>query len=88
MHILSRSLAGVKKIFLAELQISDPENEVDLILLRAGIFEMLKDIDDLTICPTHRCLVESWFQYNAVAWGGAGGARAPPIIWQTPKNIY
>ena len=25
---------------------------------------------------------------NAVAWGGAGGARAPPIIWQTPKNIY
>ena len=21
---------------------------------------------------------------NAVAWGGAGGARAPPIIWQTP----
>ena len=27
-------------------------------------------------------------QSNAVAWGGAGGARAPPIIWQTPKNIY
>ena len=26
--------------------------------------------------------------YSAVAWGGAGGARAPPIIWQTPKNIY
>ena len=25
---------------------------------------------------------------SAVAWGGAGGARAPPIIWQTPKNIY
>ena len=24
---------------------------------------------------------------SAVAWGGAGGARAPPIIWQTPK-IY
>ena len=28
------------------------------------------------------------FNNNAVAWGGAGGARAPPIIWQTPKNIY
>ena len=25
---------------------------------------------------------------SAVAWGGAGGARAPPIIWQTQKNIY
>ena len=32
----------------------------------------------------------SWYRalFNAVAWGGAGGARAPPIIWQTPKNIY
>ena len=25
---------------------------------------------------------------SAVAWGGAGGARAPPIIWQTQKKIY
>ena len=33
---------------------SDTENEVDLILSRAGIFESLKDIDDFTNCPTHR----------------------------------
>ena len=32
----------------------DPENEVDLMLSRAGIFETPKDIDDFTICPTHR----------------------------------
>ena len=29
---------------------SDPENEVDLILSLAGIFETLTDIDDFTIC--------------------------------------
>lgn len=28
------------------------------------------------------------FADSAVAWGGAGGGRAPPIIWQTQKNIY
>ena len=28
---------------------SGPENEVDLILLRAGIFETLTDIDDFTM---------------------------------------
>ena len=32
----------------------DTENEVDLILSRAGIFESLKDIDDFTNFPTHR----------------------------------
>ena len=31
---------------------SDPENEVDLILSLAGIFETPKDIADFTICPT------------------------------------
>ena len=37
---------------LAELQVlSDPENEVDLILSRAGIFETPKAIDDFTNCP-------------------------------------
>ena len=33
---------------------SDPENEVDLVLSRASIFETPKDIDDFTNCPTHR----------------------------------
>ena len=41
---------------------TDPENEVDLILSLAGIFETLTDTDDFTICPTHRCWVELWFQ--------------------------
>ena len=41
---------------------SDLENEVDLILSLADIFETLTDIDDFTICPTHRCWVELWFQ--------------------------
>ena len=37
-----------------ELQVSDPENEVDLVLSLAGIFETQKVIDDFTNCPTHR----------------------------------
>ena len=41
---------------------SDPENEVDLILSLAGIFETLTGIDNFKICPTHRCWVELWFQ--------------------------
>ena len=40
---------------------SDPENEVDLILSLAGIFETLADIDYFTICATHKCWVELWF---------------------------
>ena len=42
----------VKKTF--QVTCGDPETEVDLILSRAGIFETPKDIDDFTICPTHR----------------------------------
>ena len=63
-YIKSFPCIGVKKTFqvLRSCKFSDPENEVDLILLRAGIFETLRDIDDFTICPTHRCWVESWFQ--------------------------
>ena len=63
-YIKSFPCKGVKKTFqvLRSCKFSDPENEVDLILLRAGIFQTLKDIDDFTICPTHRCWVESWFQ--------------------------
>ena len=42
----------VKKTF--QVTCGDPETEVDLILSRAGIFETPKDIDDFTICPSHR----------------------------------
>ena len=50
---------------LRSCKFSDPENEVDLVLSRAGIFETPKDIDDftnyLTQCKSRRW-VESWFQ--------------------------
>ena len=42
----------VKKTF--QVTCRDPETEVYLILSRAGILETPKDIDDFTICPTHR----------------------------------
>ena len=48
---------------LRSCKFSDPENEVDLILSLAGIFETLTDINDFTIYPTHRCWVELWFQW-------------------------
>ena len=59
-------LHSCKKNILSHLRsckFSDSENEVDLILSRAGIFETLTDIDDFTMCSTHRCWVESRFQW-------------------------
>ena len=47
---------------LRSCKFSDPENEVDLIMSLASIFETLTDSDDFTIFPTHRCWVELWFQ--------------------------
>ena len=46
------SLHSCKKGISCDLRscnFSGPENEVDLILLRAGIFETLTDIDDFTM---------------------------------------
>ena len=40
---------------LRSCKFSDSENEVDLILSLAGIFETPTNIDYFTICPTHRC---------------------------------
>ena len=50
-------LRSCKKDISSHLQsckFSDAENEVDLIFSRASIFKTPKDIDDLTICSTHR----------------------------------
>ena len=58
-------LRSCKKDMSSHLQsckFSDPENEVDLILSLAGIFETLTGIDNFKICRTHRCWVELWFQ--------------------------
>ena len=42
----------VKKTF--QVTCGDQETEVDLTLSRTDIFEKRKDIDDFSICPTHR----------------------------------
>ena len=42
-----------KRHFMRSCKFSDPENEVDLFLSRAGIFETPKDVDDFTNYPTH-----------------------------------
>ena len=54
---------------------SDPENEVDLVLSRAGIFETPKDIDDFTNCPTHRSNL-------GVGWNRSSNSRC-----RVPKKI-
>ena len=55
---------------------SDTENEVDLILSRAGIFKTPKDIDDLTICPTHRSNL-------GVGWSRGSNSRC-----RVPKEVF
>ena len=54
---------------------SDPENEVDLVLSRAGIFETPKDIDDFTNCPTNRSNL------------GVGWNRGSSSICRVPKEM-
>ena len=66
----------VKKTF--QVTRGDPETEVDLILSRAGIFETPKDIDDFTICPTHRSNLG-----NSVGW--IRGSISRCIV---PKEVY
>ena len=66
----------VKKTF--QVTCGDPETEVDLILSRAGIFETPKDIDDFTICPTHRSNLG-----NSVGW--IRGSISRCIV---PKEVY
>ena len=61
----------------------DPENEVDLMLSRAGIFETPKDIDDFTICPTHRSNLGT-----GVGWirGFISGCRVPKEVYGHGKG--
>ena len=66
----------VKKTF--QVTCGDPETEVDLILSRAGIFETPKDIDDFTICPTHRSN-----RGNSVGW-----IRGSISRYIVPKEVY
>ena len=66
----------VKKTF--QVTCGDPETEVDLILSRAGIFETPKDIDDFTICPTHRSNLG-----NSVGWIRGSISRC-----RVPKEVY
>ena len=66
----------VKKTF--QVTCGDPETEVDLILSRAGIFETPKDIDDFTICPTHRSNLGT----------GVGCFRGSISRCRVPKEVY
>ena len=66
----------VKKTF--QVTCGDPETEVDLILSRAGIFETPKDIDDFTICPTHRSNLGT----------GVGWIRGSINRCRVPKEVY
>ena len=61
---------------LRSCKFSDAENEVDLILSRAGIFKTPKDIDDLTICPTHRSNL-------GVGWSRGSNSRC-----RVPKEVF
>ena len=54
---------------------SDAENEVDLILSRAGIFKTPKDIDDLTLRPTRRSNL------------GVGWSRGSNTRCRVPKEV-
>ena len=60
---------------LRSCKFSDPENEVDLVLSRAGIFETPKDIDDFTNYPTHRANL-------GVGWNRGSNSR-----WRVPKEM-
>ena len=66
----------VKKTF--QVPCRDPETEVDLILSRAGILETPKDIDDFTICPTHRSNLGT----------GVGWSRGSISRCRVPKEVY
>ena len=66
----------MKKTF--QVTCGDPETEVDLILSRAGIFETPKDIDDFTICPTHRSNLGT----------GVGRSRGSISGCRVPKEVY
>ena len=61
---------------LRSCKFSDAENKVDLILSRAGIFKTPKDIDDLTICPTHRSNL-------GVGWSRGSNSRC-----RVPKEVF
>ena len=56
--------------------ISGPQNEIDLILCRAGLFYKTKEsIKSMTICPRHRAIL-------GISWTRGGGTRcrAPQAI--------
>ena len=54
---------------------SDAENEVDLVLSSAGIFETPKDIDDFTNCLIHRSNL-------GVGWNRSSNSRC-----RVPKEM-
>ena len=91
-------LLSWKKDISSPLQ-RDPETEVDLILSRAGILETPKDIDDFTICPTHRsnlgtgvgwirCSISRCRVPREVCGHGKGKVKSiPKAYWGIGKRV-
>ena len=75
-YLKSFSCVVVKKTFQVTCGVASfqTQNEVDLILSRADIFETPKDIDDFTNCPTHRSNL-------GVGWSrGSSRCRVPKEV--------
>ena len=61
---------------LSALSFSGPENEIDLILSRAALYDKSEDsIKSMTICPYHRAAL-------GISWTRGGGTRC-----RVPKEI-
>ncbi len=60
---------------LRSCKFSGPQNEVDLILCRAGLYKAPKNIQEITICPNHRSTL------------GVGWSRGSNTRCRVPKSF-
>lgn len=60
---------------LRSFKFSGPQNEVELILSRAGMFKTPHNIEEITICPNHRSQL------------GVGWSRGSNMRCRIPKEI-
>ncbi len=60
---------------LRSCKFSGPQNEVELILSRAGMFKTPHNIEELTICPHHRSVL------------GIGWSRGSNTRCRVPKEV-
>ena len=60
---------------VGSFKFSGPQNEVELILCRAGMFKTPHNIEDITICPSHRSVL-------GVRWSRGSNTRC-----RVPKEV-